>query len=88
MPHCLAQGVQRTCPQCGAQWSADLWLVVDCAERPDLAGRLRAGDLHRLACPQCGGVAEADAPLLVYRPAATVLGTAPAAPGGPEQTAP
>ena len=69
MPHCVAQATQLTCPQCQAQFSSDLWLIVDCAERPDLVDLLRAGDLHKLTCPNCGSSGAADAAVLVYMPA-------------------
>lgn len=59
-----------TCPKCGRQFAAKLWLIVDADERPDLAERIRGGDLHKLSCPHCGEAAEIDAPLLLYRPAA------------------
>ncbi|MCS7290913.1 MAG: CHAT domain-containing protein [Roseiflexus sp.] len=57
-----------TCPACGRTFTADLWLIVDAAARPDLIDRLRNGTLHRLACPHCGNSVDIDAPLLVYVP--------------------
>jgi hypothetical protein len=37
-------------------------------ERPDLAARIRAGDLHDVVCPTCGPLGRMDAPLLIYLP--------------------
>ena len=69
MPHSHAETAEVTCPHCGKPFSAEVWLLVDVAERPDLLERIRAGTLHHLTCPHCGeAVGSFDAPLLVYRP--------------------
>jgi hypothetical protein len=49
---------------------ADVWVIVDVVERPDLLAQLRAGALHDLPCPICGQTATVNAPLLIYRPGA------------------
>jgi tetratricopeptide (TPR) repeat protein len=68
MPNSYAQSAQLTCPVCGQPFAADIWLIVDVDERPDLAARARAGDLHAVACPRCGPQGAVDAPLLLYLP--------------------
>ena len=68
MPHSFSQTASLTCPQCGQTFSAEIWLIVDAEERPDLAERIRAGTLHALTCPHCGYQGQVDAPLLVYTP--------------------
>lgn len=66
--HSLSQKVELTCPQCGQSFPAEVWLLVDTAERPDLTERIRAGTLHDQPCPHCGHEGMVDAPLLLYRP--------------------
>ncbi len=66
MPNSFAQHAELTCPHCDKPFPADVWLVVDTAERPDLREVARAGALHALACPYCGHVGNVDAPLLIY----------------------
>jgi CHAT domain-containing protein/tetratricopeptide (TPR) repeat protein len=68
MPHSYAQTAELTCPACRQPFSADIWLIVDAAERPDLRERIRASSLHALPCPHCGHDGAVDAPLLVFRP--------------------
>ena len=70
MPHSFADQPTRTCPQCGASFTPDVWLIIDTAERPDLLALTRAGSIHRLVCPG-GHAGEVDAPLLLYRPGET-----------------
>ena len=48
MPHSLSQMATVTCPHCSRAFEADIWLVVDAAERPDLLARARDGTLHRV----------------------------------------
>ncbi len=61
----FAQTVPLTCPRCGTSFQAELWLIVDAAERPDLLEKARQDTLHELACPQCGHTFERrPAPLL------------------------
>ena len=39
----LTQSTDLTCPHCGREFTAEVWLVIDAAERPDLIERARAG---------------------------------------------
>lgn len=68
--HSYADSAALACPQCGQPFSAHIWLIVDASARPDLLERVRRGDLHAVAYPTCGPLAQADAPLLLYRPGA------------------
>jgi hypothetical protein len=68
--HSHAEPANLPCRQCGHLFTADVWIIVDAAERPDLLARLRGGTLHDLRCPACGHTATVNAPLLVYRPGA------------------
>ena len=66
--HSYAQTNDFQCPQCGRSFTAEIWLIVDAGERPDLIDRARAGELHAVACPACGPLGAVDAPLLIYFP--------------------
>jgi hypothetical protein len=68
MAHSFAQETGLTCPECGQSFTAQVWQIVDTAERPDLAARIHEGTLHDLPCPHCGHQGAVDAPLLLYRP--------------------
>ncbi|MDQ7030293.1 MAG: CpXC domain-containing protein [Ardenticatenia bacterium] len=68
MPVSHAEQATLTCPQCGHEFTADIWLIVDAAERPDLIERIRDGTLHRITCPRCGHAWGLDAPLLLFTP--------------------
>ncbi len=71
MPTSLSQPADLTCPQCGHRFAAEVWLIVDAAERPDLLEKAQQGTLHEVACPNCGPIGQLDAPLLLFRPDAT-----------------
>ncbi|MGB9872982.1 MAG: CpXC domain-containing protein, partial [Anaerolineae bacterium] len=77
MTHSFAQPASLTCPRCGQTFSAEVWLIVDAAERPDLLERLRDGTLHDVTCPHCGHSGQVDAPLLVFRPHLSPLAPSP-----------
>jgi rRNA maturation protein Nop10 len=68
MPTSFSQTATLTCPHCGRSFDAQVWLIVDGTERPDLLARARAGTLHDIPCPHCGHTGQVDAPLLLYRP--------------------
>jgi hypothetical protein len=86
MSYSHAENAELPCRNCGQPFAADVWVIVDPAERPDLLVRLLAGTLHDLTCPACGHTATLDAPLLIVRPAAEpVLLFSPARGGGPQQ---
>ncbi|MEW6180989.1 MAG: CpXC domain-containing protein [Chloroflexota bacterium] len=67
MAHSFSQIATLTCPQRGHTFPAEIWLIVDGDERPDLLARAAQGDLHRLPCPKCGNANTVDAPLLILR---------------------
>lgn len=68
MSHSYAQREMVTCPNCEKAFSADVWTIVDLAERPDLMEQILDGTLHQVPCPFCGADAAVDLPLLIYRP--------------------
>ena len=68
MTHSFAQHVTLPCPACGQPFDAEVWLILDASERPDLLAQARGGTLHHATCPHCGKVGMVDQPTLVYRP--------------------
>lgn len=69
-----------TCPACGEGFIAELWVLVDTAERPELRDALLAGTLNQVQCTACSTQVQADLPLLVHDPATRrVYFAAPAA---------
>lgn len=66
--HSVASITELTCPECGKPFTAEVWLIVDVAERPDLLDRIRNGVIHNFNCPSCGYIGTLNAPLLIYRP--------------------
>ena len=67
MAHSFAEYPSLTCPECGAAFSPEIWLIVDAAERPELIDRVRDDTIHDVVCPR-GHVATLDSPLLLFRP--------------------
>ncbi|OQY83946.1 MAG: hypothetical protein B6D41_16320, partial [Chloroflexi bacterium UTCFX4] len=51
MPLSFSQTALLTCPQCNTPFDADIWLIVDAGERPDLVARCHDGSIHVVACP-------------------------------------
>ena len=68
MARSFAQSGQTPCPECGKPVPFKIWLIVDVAERPELAEQIRNGRLHTVTCPHCEHVGQIDAPLLVHDP--------------------
>ncbi|MBK9710519.1 MAG: hypothetical protein IPO81_04155 [Kouleothrix sp.] len=66
MPISYSERARLTCPACLAPFDADVWILVEAAERPDLAQALRDGALNTVACPHCGHEGPAGAPLLFH----------------------
>lgn len=68
MSHSYAQAVQITCSNCGDAFSADVWLIIDAEERPDLMAQVSSDTLNIVTCPHCGYEGQVDTPLLIYQP--------------------
>ncbi|SLK00916.1 CHAT domain-containing protein [Arthrobacter sp. P2b] len=69
MTNSSAERIEKQCPTCGATAVADVWLIVDESERPDLVRSLRDDVLHGVSCTNCGSdVGQIDAPVVLYRP--------------------
>lgn len=66
MPISYSEPAQLTCPNCGADFSAEVWLILDAQEQPDQAEALRQGALNTVTCPACGNTGPAGAPLLFH----------------------
>jgi len=68
MPVSYSENTPLTCPSCGQDFSAEVWMLIDSVERPDLADALREGPLNIVACPHCDYSGPAGAPLLFHDP--------------------
>lgn len=55
-----------TCPTCGTPFDAEIWLVVDRQERPDLVRLIMDGELNTATCPHCGAEGGVNHPLLFH----------------------
>ena len=66
MTRSLSQAAELPCPQCGQPIAAEVWIVVDVEERPDLAVLACAGTLHDVRCDTCGAQNSIEAPLLYH----------------------
>lgn len=68
MPISYSEQTTLTCPACQREFAAEVWTLVDTAERPDLAQALQDGTLDRATCPHCGASGPSGAPLLLHDP--------------------
>ncbi|WP_129627936.1 CpXC domain-containing protein [Candidatus Oscillochloris fontis] len=66
MPISYQEQANLTCPSCGADVVAAIWLILDAQEQPMAVEALRRGELNRVVCPQCGDHGPAGAPLLFH----------------------
>src|SRR5439155_24125915 len=66
MPLSYSESTILTCPSCRQAFTSEVWMLVDAAERPDLAEALRDGTLNVVACPHCGSSGPAGAALLFH----------------------
>lgn len=81
-----SETVTLPCQKCGEPVEAEVWVIVDTSERPELLARLRAGTLQDVVCPACGHTAAINAPVLIFRPdAEPPLLFSPASGGTPQQ---
>jgi hypothetical protein len=69
MPISQSDAIGLTCPACGTRFETDAWVLIDAAERSDLAQALRDGSLNSAACPKCGTPTTAGVALLFHDPA-------------------
>ena len=69
MPNSYAQTIELTCPETQQSFKFDLWLIIDCDERPDLIEKVIDKSIHVAPSPyaDCAITLE-DAPLLVFQP--------------------
>lgn len=85
MSRSFAQSVALPCGNCGQSFMAEVWLIVDAAERPELVDRVRAETIHTLRCARCGTDQPIDAPLLFHDGHTQTLIFATQEAVGPEQ---
>lgn len=65
-----AEPIRLTCSHCGRPFDAEVWTLIDRAERPDLHDAMLADTLNVVTCPHCGERGPAGGPLLLHDPAA------------------
>lgn len=68
MSHSFAQQLEIDCLECGMNFLADVYMIVDVVERPDLLEMMRNGTLHQVSCPQCGHLILLEVPFLMFHP--------------------
>jgi len=56
------------CPTCGKPFDAQVWLILDRQERPDVVKTLLDGELNVARCPHCGAEGGIMHPLLFHDP--------------------
>lgn len=67
--HSVSMPRSISCGHCETIFEVDQWLIVDIAERPDLAERIVHETINQYQCPECRSVAMlVDGMMLVYRP--------------------
>src|SRR5919199_1383834 len=54
------------CPRCGRPFQAEVWLVIDRAECPELVHTLMEGELDVAVCPHCSAEGSISHPLLLH----------------------
>lgn len=64
----LSWSTQRThtCPYCGANFSDEVWLILDAQEQAEQTVLLYQGLLNRITCPTCTQTSAAQTPLLFH----------------------
>lgn len=83
MPIAYQEQAQLTCPTCGADFEAPVWLILDAQEQPGAVDELLRDELNLVRCPTCGATGPAGAPLLFHDALARRVIFAPA-PGAVE----
>ncbi len=66
MPRSRQEATELTCPTCGRPFTAEVWLIIDKGERPDLVHTLLDGELNVMRCPHCGAEGGINHPLLYH----------------------
>lgn len=66
MPISYQEPASITCPNCGTQFRAEVWLILDAQEHPEQVEELRQNRLNVVTCPQCAQAGPASVPLLFH----------------------
>lgn len=85
MERSFAQAVEVSCGDCKQSFGAEVWLIVDAVEHPELVTQIQKGDVHLVHCPHCGSAYPLDAPLLFHDQANELLVFASQEQSTPEQ---
>lgn len=69
MPNSISTRQTFDCSNCGKSYTADAWVLIDVAERPDLFVKCREkARIRAFVCPYCHNFAFEHIPLLLYYP--------------------
>jgi len=68
MSNSYAEHPMLTCPACDEVLPAEIWMVVDLTEHPELIDRICDDTIHNIHCAACGHEGFLDVPLLLYHP--------------------
>ncbi len=66
MPISLREHTALVCPNCGGNFEAEVWVLLDAQEQPEQVAALRQHTLNCVTCPHCAYTAPAAAPLLFH----------------------
>ncbi|MFV9506697.1 MAG: CpXC domain-containing protein [Oscillochloridaceae bacterium umkhey_bin13] len=66
MPIAYQEQAQLSCPACGADFEAPVWLILDAQEQPVALEALLRDELNLVCCPSCGQTGPAGAPLIFH----------------------
>lgn len=66
MPISQREHTTLVCPNCGGNFQATVWLLLDAQEQPEQVTALRQHTLNCVTCPHCAHTAPAAAPLLFH----------------------
>ncbi len=47
MANSYTETTSLTCPHCGESFAAEIWLIIDAAERPELVEKIKQGNSPR-----------------------------------------
>lgn len=69
MPMLPPQPVSLTCPNCGTNYQAPVFQLLDVGQAPELKQALLSGRVNVAVCPKCGAGGMLAAPMLYHDPA-------------------
>jgi hypothetical protein len=59
---------QISCPNCGNNYTAEVYQVIDVGRNPELKAALLSGQINMAVCPSCGTAGQLSSPLVYHDP--------------------